>query len=119
MMTDLTFIPLLEKIQDKIPSVERFIVFTDKAHMPQTTLKNAIAYEDWIAEVDGNFEWKEFDENTAAAMCLHLRHHGRSEGRALLASFQRAACADGEQLRRAWHARPGYHAAGGAAVPRQ
>src|ERR1700737_3438838 len=68
-MTDTTFVPILEKIAAKLPSVERYIVFTGKAHMPQTTLKNAVAYEDWIAEADGNFKWKTFDENTAAAMC--------------------------------------------------
>src|SRR6201986_2792086 len=68
-LTDLTFVPILEKIADKLPSVERFIVLTDKAHMPQTTLKNAIAYEEWIGQSDGDFAWKDFDENTAAAMC--------------------------------------------------
>src|SRR5437763_704105 len=45
-MTDLTFVPILEKIADKLPSVERYVVFTDKAQLPQTTLKNAVAYED-------------------------------------------------------------------------
>ncbi|WP_298270345.1 AMP-binding protein [uncultured Bradyrhizobium sp.] len=68
-ITDLTFVPVLEKIASQLPSVERFVVLTDKAHMPQTTLKNAVAYEDWIAASDGKFEWKTFDENTAAAMC--------------------------------------------------
>jgi fatty-acyl-CoA synthase len=79
-MTDLTFIPILEKIADKVPSVERYVVFTDKAHMPQTTLKNAVAYEDWIAEVDGNFKWKSFDENTAAAMCYTSGTTGDPKG---------------------------------------
>jgi fatty-acyl-CoA synthase len=79
-MTDLTFIPILEKIADKVPSVERYIVFTDKAHMPRTTLKNAVAYEDWIAEVDGDFKWKTFDENTAAAMCYTSGTTGDPKG---------------------------------------
>jgi fatty-acyl-CoA synthase len=79
-MTDLTFIPILEKIADKVPSVERYIVFTDKAHMPQTSLKNAIVYEDWIAEVDGDFKWKSFDENTAAAMCYTSGTTGDPKG---------------------------------------
>ncbi|HEX7789136.1 MAG TPA: long-chain-fatty-acid--CoA ligase, partial [Afipia sp.] len=80
MITDLTFIPLLEKIADKMPSVERYIVLTDKAHMPQTTLKNAIAYEDWLAEADGDFKWKTFDENTAAAMCYTSGTTGDPKG---------------------------------------
>jgi len=80
MITDLTFVPLLEKLADKLPSVERFIVLTDKAHMPQTTLKNAVAYEDWIGEVDGDFAWKTFDENTAAAMCYTSGTTGNPKG---------------------------------------
>jgi fatty-acyl-CoA synthase len=79
-MTDLTFIPVLEKIADKVPSVERYVVFTDHAHMPQTTLKNAVAFEDWIAEVDGDFKWKSFDENTAAAMCYTSGTTGDPKG---------------------------------------
>ncbi|GAA0007577.1 hypothetical protein BRDID11002_75830 [Bradyrhizobium diazoefficiens] len=35
-MTDITFVPILEKIADKLPSVERYVVLTDKAHMPET-----------------------------------------------------------------------------------
>ena len=34
--TDLTFVPLLEKLADKLPTIERYIVLTDAAHMPQT-----------------------------------------------------------------------------------
>src|ERR1700752_3453541 len=52
LMTDITFVPMLEKIADKLPGVERFIVLTDKAHMHQTSLINAVAYEDWIPEAD-------------------------------------------------------------------
>jgi 3-(methylthio)propionyl---CoA ligase len=80
MMTDLTFVPLLEKIADKLPTIERYIVFTDRAHMPATTLRNAVAYEDWIAEVDGDFAWKEFDENTAAGMCYTSGTTGNPKG---------------------------------------
>ncbi|AVT83311.1 fatty-acid--CoA ligase [Rhodopseudomonas palustris] len=80
MITDLTFIPVLEKIADQIPSVERFVVLTDAEHMPQTTLKNAIAYEEWLKEADGDFAWKTFDENTAAAMCYTSGTTGDPKG---------------------------------------
>src|SRR6267154_1704822 len=79
-MTDITFVPILEKIADKLTSVERYVVLTDKAHMPQTTLKNAVPYEDWIAEADGDFKWKTFDENTAAAMCYTSGTTGDPKG---------------------------------------
>jgi fatty-acyl-CoA synthase len=80
MMTDITFVPLLEKIADRLPTIERYIVLTDAAHMPQTSLKNAVAYEDWISEVDGDFVWKSFDENTAAGMCYTSGTTGNPKG---------------------------------------
>jgi fatty-acyl-CoA synthase len=80
MMLDLTFVPLLEKLADKLPTIKRYIVLTDKAHMPQTTLPNAIAYEEWIGAVDGDFTWKSFDENTAAGMCYTSGTTGNPKG---------------------------------------
>ncbi len=80
MITDLTFVPILEKIADKLPGIERYVILTDAAHMPKTTLKNAVAYEDWIAGEDGNFEWHQFDENTAAGMCYTSGTTGNPKG---------------------------------------
>ena len=79
-MLDTTFLPVVEKVADKMPSVERFVIFTDKAHMPQTTLKNAISYEEWIGKSDGDFAWGDFDENTAAAMCYTSGTTGDPKG---------------------------------------
>jgi fatty-acyl-CoA synthase len=80
MIADLTFVPLLEKIADRLPTIERYVILTDAAHMPETTLKNAVAYEDWIGEVDGDFEWRAFDENTAAGMCYTSGTTGHPKG---------------------------------------
>ena len=79
-MVDLTFVPLLEKLADKLPKIERYVVLTDNAHMPATTLKNAVPYDDWIAEVDSDFDWKSLDENTAAGMCYTSGTTGNPKG---------------------------------------
>ena len=79
-MTDLTFVPLLEKLADKLPLVERYIILTDDAHMPATTLKNAIAYETWLAQADGDYDWKRVDENDAAGMCYTSGTTGNPKG---------------------------------------
>ena len=79
-MTDLTFMPLLEAIADQLPSVERYVVLTDAAHMPATKLKNAVPYEDWLAEADGDFRWREFDERTAAGLCYTSGTTGNPKG---------------------------------------
>ena len=77
---DLTFVPLLESIADKLPSVQRYVVLTDGAHMPATSLRNAVAYEDWIGEVDGDFRWMEFEERTAAGLCYTSGTTGNPKG---------------------------------------
>ncbi len=77
---DLTFVPLLEKIAGQVKSLTKVIVLTDRAHMPETALANAVCYEDWLAEVDGNFQWKEFDEHTAAGMCYTSGTTGGPKG---------------------------------------
>jgi fatty-acyl-CoA synthase len=80
LLTDLTFLPLLEKLADKLGSIERYVVLTDAAHMPATALPNAVAYEDWIGEVDGDFAWASFDENTAAGLCYTSGTTGHPKG---------------------------------------
>src|SRR6478752_9945101 len=77
---DLTFVPLIEQIQDRLPSIERYIVLTDAAHMPQTSLKGAAAFEEWLTEADDDFAWKQFDENTAAGLCYTSGTTGGPKG---------------------------------------
>lgn len=77
---DLTFLPLLEKIAGQVKSLTRIIILTDRAHMPETALANAVCYEDWLSEADGNFHWKEFDEHTAAGMCYTSGTTGGPKG---------------------------------------
>jgi fatty-acyl-CoA synthase len=80
MLLDLTFVPLLEKLASKLPSIERYVVLTDARHMPASSLTNVVPYEEWIGEVDGDFAWKTFDENTAAGMCYTSGTTGNPKG---------------------------------------
>src|ERR1700686_980508 len=80
MLLDLTFISLVEKLAAQMPTIERYVVLTDAMHMPATALKNAVPYEEWIGEADGDFAWKTFDENTAAGMCYTSGTTGNPKG---------------------------------------
>jgi 3-(methylthio)propionyl---CoA ligase len=80
MMVDLTFVPILEKLAERLKPIEQYVVLTDAEHMPATALKNAVPYEEWIAEVDGDFAWKDFGENTAAGMCYTSGTTGHPKG---------------------------------------
>ncbi len=80
MFVDLTFIPLVEALQDRFATVRKYIVLTDAEHMPDTSLPDAVAYEDWIGAVDDDFVWKSFDENTAAGLCYTSGTTGNPKG---------------------------------------
>ncbi len=80
MMVDLTFVPLLERLADRLPSIERYIILTDGAHMPATSLRGAIAYEDWLAESDDDFAWHASDERDAAGLCYTSGTTGDPKG---------------------------------------
>lgn len=77
---DLTFVPLLEAIQDQITGVEGFIILADASNMPETSLKNVICYEDLIDKSSDELEWPTFDENTAASLCYTSGTTGNPKG---------------------------------------
>ena len=80
LFVDLTFVPLVEALQDRFSTIRKYIVLTDSEHMPDTSLPDAVAYEDWIGVVDDDFEWKSFDENTAAGLCYTSGTTGNPKG---------------------------------------
>lgn len=77
---DPAFVPLVEKIKHRIANVERFVILTDDAHMPKTTLPNVISYEALIANESSDFAWPEFDENTASSLCYTSGTTGDPKG---------------------------------------
>lgn len=80
LFVDLTFVPLAEKYCPSVKSVKKVIVLTDAEHMPQTTLRNAVSYEEWLGEADGDYAWKTLDENAAAGMCYTSGTTGDPKG---------------------------------------
>ncbi len=79
--TDLTFVPIFEKLQDRLPKVKGFVIMTDPAHMPvETKLRNAICYEELLDRDDEGFEWPKLDENTACGLCYTSGTTGNPKG---------------------------------------
>jgi len=78
--TDLMFVPLLEKLLPQIPNVEGFVVMTDEAHMPETSLPNAVCYETLLAAESSDYSWPELDERTASALCYTSGTTGDPKG---------------------------------------
>lgn len=78
--TDVAFVGTLERLQDKLPNVKGFIVLTDEANMPKTSLLNAQCYETLLAAEADTFEWPEIDEHSASAICYTSGTTGNPKG---------------------------------------
>lgn len=77
---DLTFVPILEALQDKLTSVKGFIIMTDEDHMPETSLRNAVCYEELVAAGDEGYQWPNLDEKSACGLCYTSGTTGNPKG---------------------------------------
>ncbi len=78
--TDPMFVPLLEALKDRLPTVRGYVVMTDQAHMPETSLTNTHCYETFIGDQSDSFHWPDLDENTASSMCYTSGTTGNPKG---------------------------------------
>ncbi|HZZ35317.1 MAG TPA: long-chain-fatty-acid--CoA ligase [Caulobacteraceae bacterium] len=78
--TDLTFLPVLAENRANMPTVEKFIVMTDRDHFKSVTLKDALCFEDLIEQHSADVTWGGFDENTAAGLCYTSGTTGNPKG---------------------------------------
>ncbi len=77
---DTTFQPIVEAIKDKVPSVRRWVVLTDKEHMPQSGIKDLRNYEDYIGGQSKDVVWGDFPEETACGLCYTSGTTGDPKG---------------------------------------
>jgi len=78
-MVDPMFVPLIEKIIDNCPKLEKIVVLCTAENLPDTAL-DAVVYEDFIGAFDGAMEWPEFDENAASSLCYTSGTTGNPKG---------------------------------------
>jgi acyl-CoA synthetase (AMP-forming)/AMP-acid ligase II len=91
LFVDLTFVKLVEMIAPKVPSLERIVILTDDAHMPETSLPMRFPMRA-ICGSRRRFHMGGVRRADGRGHVLHLRHHRRSQGRGLFAPLQRSAC---------------------------
>lgn len=76
---DIQFVPLIEKIRDQLPRLKHIVLLVDKDKMPQSSLP-LLCYEELLAAESDRYQWPEFDEQTAAALCYTSGTTGHPKG---------------------------------------
>jgi len=84
LFADLTFVPLIAEIAPAIANcVHDVVLMAEPAEMPSLTLPSGMTvhcYEDLMGQADENYDWPDFDENTASALCYTSGTTGRPKG---------------------------------------
>lgn len=76
---DTTFTPLVAMMRPNLKTVKAYYALTDADHVEEAG-EGAEIYEDFIAGESESFDWPEFDENSAVAMCYTSGTTGDPKG---------------------------------------
>lgn len=81
MIVDADLLPLVEQLQERIPSVERFVVAAEPGLEDwETSLPNAIDYEEFISGLSTEFDPPNIDENSPLGLCYTSGTTGNPKG---------------------------------------
>ena len=81
LLFDANFAPLIAGLAPLCPRVEVWICLSDAPNMPAIeTVDPALCYEEFIAAQTDRFDWPQFDERTAAALCYTSGTTGNPRG---------------------------------------
>jgi acyl-CoA synthetase (AMP-forming)/AMP-acid ligase II len=80
LLFDPDFLPLLEQLAPRLPTVRHFVALTDAQHMTSSSHFDLMCYEDWLARYDGDYRWPVLDENAASSLCYTSGTTGDPKG---------------------------------------
>ena len=67
---DMTFLPLVQAVAAKCPTVKHWIALCDADKLPADSgIPGLQSYEAWMGQRSTTYQWPTFDENSASSMC--------------------------------------------------
>jgi acyl-CoA synthetase (AMP-forming)/AMP-acid ligase II len=80
LFVDIAFLPLIEALADKLPTVDAYVVLTPPENMPESTLSPLHSYESLLEAEANEYEWPALDENAANLLCYTSGTTGNPKG---------------------------------------
>jgi fatty-acyl-CoA synthase len=78
---DTTFLPIIKGIWSHCSTVKHWIALCDADQLPTDTgIPGLRSYEAWIADAPETYDWPQFDERSAAALCYTSGTTGNPKG---------------------------------------
>ena len=78
---DMTFLPLVKAIAAHCSTVRRWVALCEADALPlDSGIPGLVSYEAWIGAQNSDYQWPEFDEHLAAALCYTSGTTGDPKG---------------------------------------
>lgn len=80
LLVDFDLVPIIEALWDRLETVEKVIVMTDREHMPESSIPDILCYEELLEKQDGNFDWVDVEETAPCGICYTSGTTGDPKG---------------------------------------
>ena len=77
---DPMFMPLVEAIADKLPTIEHFVVLSGAGGATESELESVRCYEEMIGGQSTAYAWPDIDEDSASVLCYTSGTTGHPKG---------------------------------------
>jgi acyl-CoA synthetase (AMP-forming)/AMP-acid ligase II len=78
---DTCFLPLVEAVAPLSKTIKGYVALCAREHMPQDSkLPNLLCYEELLAASPEDYQWPQFDENSASSLCYTSGTTGNPKG---------------------------------------
>ena len=78
---DLTFLPAIEAMARQCKTVKAYVALCGREHMPPAgAIPGLLCYEDLMDQASSDYDWPQFDERSAAALCYTSGTTGNPKG---------------------------------------
>ncbi len=77
---DITFAPLVAELAPQLTTVRAFVAMTDREHMPDIAVPDALCWDDLVGSQSTSYEWPQFDERSASSLCYTSGTTGNPKG---------------------------------------